>query len=109
MQADAAKYLWDAKQAARRILRFAAGRTVDDYRGDELLRSAIERQFTILGEALARLRQLDASLAARITDLPRAVAMRNVLVHAYAEIDDDVVWGVVSGPLTTLLEELESL
>jgi uncharacterized protein with HEPN domain len=35
--------------------------------------------------------------------------MRNVLVHAYAEIDDDVVWGVVSGPLTTLLEELESL
>jgi uncharacterized protein with HEPN domain len=95
MQADAAKYVWDAKEAARRILRFAASRTVDDYRGDELLRSAIERQFTILGEALARLRQLDASLAARITDLPRAVAMRNVLVHAYAEIDD-VVWGVSS-------------
>jgi uncharacterized protein with HEPN domain len=95
MQADAAKYVWDARKAARRILRFAAGRTAADYRGDELLRSAIERQFTILGEALARLRQLDASLAARITDLPRAVAMRNVLVHAYAEIDD-VVWGVSS-------------
>lgn len=91
MQADADKYVWDAKEAARRIPRFAAGRTVDEYRADDLLRSAIERQFTVLGEALARLRQVDAATAARITDLPRAVARRNVLVHGYAEIDDDVV------------------
>jgi uncharacterized protein with HEPN domain len=109
MQVEADRYLRDAKEAARRVLRFAAGKTLDDYRSDELPRAAIERQFTILGEALGRLRQLDSALAARITDLPRAVALRNLLVHAYAEIDDQVVWGVVSGPIAGLLAELEAL
>jgi uncharacterized protein with HEPN domain len=109
MRAEAEKYLWDAKESARRIQRFAAGRTLDDYRCDEMLRAAIERQFTILGEALGRLRQLEPEHAARITALPRAVAMRDLLVHAYAEIDDEIVWGVVSGHVAGLLAELESL
>lgn len=49
------------------------------------------------------------AFASRITDLPRAVALRNVLVHGYAEKDDAVVWGVVRGQLGTLLSELEKL
>ena len=97
MQPDSPKLLWDAKEAVRRILRFAGGRTIDDDRSDDMLRAAIERQFTILGEALGRLRQVDPMLAARITDLPRAVALRNLLVHAYAEIDDDIVWAWLVG------------
>lgn len=109
MPAEADKFVWDAKESAKRILRFAAGKTLDDYRNDEMLKAAVERQFTILGEALGRLRQLNVSLAARVTDLPRAVALRNLLVHAYAEIDDEVVWGVVTGRLAALLAELESL
>ena len=60
-----------------------------------------------LCEALNRPRQLDASFARRITDLPRAVALRNVLVHAYAETDGVIVWGVVCGQLATMLSELE--
>jgi uncharacterized protein with HEPN domain len=65
MPADATKYLWDAREAAARIARFAQGKSLDDYLADELLRAAIERQFTILGEELGRLRQLDAATAAR--------------------------------------------
>lgn len=109
MPAEADKFLWDAKEAAARILRFTAGKNFDDYQADEILRAAVERQFMTRGEALNRLRQLDAALAGLITDLPRAVALRNVLVHAYAETDDVVVWGVVRGQLGTLLSELEKL
>lgn len=74
-----------------------------------MLRSAVERQFLILGEALGRMRQLDPDLASRITDLHQAVALRNQLAHGYAEIDDVIVWGVVLGPLQQLLGELGSL
>lgn len=109
MPADATKYLWDAKEAAARIARFAQGKSLDDYLADELLRAAIERQFTILGEALGRLRQVDAATAARITDLPRAVALRNLLVHAYADIDDHIVWGVVTGQIARLTSEMDVL
>lgn len=108
MAPELRKYIWDAKEAASRALRFTAGKTLDDYLGDELLRAAVERQFLILGEALGRLRQLDPSLAARVVDLNQAVALRNQLAHGYAEIDDVVVWGVVVGPLKQLLSELES-
>lgn len=109
MPADATKYLWDAREAAARIARFAQGKSLDDYLADELLRAAIERQFTILGEALGRLRQLDPATAERITDLPRAVALRNLLVHAYADIDDHIVWGVVTGQIARLRSEMEAL
>jgi uncharacterized protein with HEPN domain len=109
MAPELRKYLWDAKEAAARALRFTHGKTLDDYLNDELLRSAVERQFLILGEALGRLRQLDAALASRVADLHQAVALRNQLAHGYAEIDDAIVWGVVAGPLKQMLGELESL
>lgn len=109
MQPEAKKYLWDATEAARRAARFAQGKTIDDYVGDELLRAAIERQLTILGEALSRLRQVDPALAARVPDLSRAVALRNILVHGYADIDDSIVWGVVAGHVPALLAALEAL
>jgi uncharacterized protein with HEPN domain len=54
--------------------------------------AAVERQFQIIGEALNRLSQAAPELAARITDLRRAVGMRNVLIHAYRRVDDDAVW-----------------
>lgn len=67
----AAKYLWDARRAAEKITRFTAGRTYDDYLTDDMLRSAVERQFEIVGEPLAGLRRADPALAALIPDLAR--------------------------------------
>jgi uncharacterized protein with HEPN domain len=74
-----------------------------------LLRSAVERQFEIIGEALARLRQVDPVLAATIPELPRIVAFRNVLIHGYATVDNELVWGVVEGHLLSLLRTLAHL
>lgn len=105
----AAKYLWDARRAAERIARFTAGRSCEDYRADEMLRSAVERQFEIVGEAFSGLRRVDSDLAATIADLPRIVAFRNVLIHGYATVDDRLVWGVVEGKLPDLLVRLTRL
>ncbi len=56
-----------------------------------MLRSAVERQFQIISDALNKLSRLDPATAAEISDLPRIVASRNVLVHGYAVIDDELV------------------
>ena len=106
---EAEKYLWDARRAAERIARFTAGRAFDDYLGDEMLRSAVERQFEILGEAFSGLRRTAPELAARIPDLGRIVAFRNVLIHGYATVDDQLVWGVVERDLPLLLRVLSGL
>jgi uncharacterized protein with HEPN domain len=55
----------------------------------------VERQFEIIGEALNQLSRLDRELAARIPDLPRIVAFRNILIHGYAVVDDELVWQVL--------------
>ena len=57
MQRDPRAYLWDARQAAERVVEFVAGRTWQEYEADVLLRSAVERQFEVVGEALNKLHQ----------------------------------------------------
>jgi len=55
MQRDAKAYLWDIANAADSIRAFSAGKNLDDYLNDELLRAAVERKFGIIGEALSQL------------------------------------------------------
>jgi len=68
-----------------------------DCLADPMLRSAVERQFEIMGEALRRALALDSTLAGHITDTPSILAFRNRSVHGYATVSDEVVWGVVKG------------
>jgi len=106
---EAAKLLWDAQQAAELIARFTADRSFDDYLADDMLRAAVERQFEIIGEAFAALRRIDPTLAAGIPELPRIVAFRNVLIHAYAAVDPKLVWGVIENDLPALRTALAQL
>jgi hypothetical protein len=69
---DPRAFVWDARQAIGHLRTFVHGRTWDDYEGDVLLRSGVERQFEIIGEALNRLSKAAPELAGRIDDLPRS-------------------------------------
>ena len=109
MHADAGKLLWDAQQAAERVSRFISGKSFTDYQADEYLRSAVERQFEIIGEALNKLARIDPATAATIPELLRIVAFRNILIHGYASVDNRLVWGVIEtnlNPLKTALGKL---
>jgi len=46
---EAQKYLYDIAEAADYIAQFTAGRSFEEYRTDPMLRSAVERQFEIIG------------------------------------------------------------
>ncbi|VBA60552.1 hypothetical protein LAUMK191_05580 [Mycobacterium attenuatum] len=102
MQPDPRKYLWDALRAAGFLRQFAAGKTFAEYEGDVLLRSAVERQFEIVGEALSQLAKSHADMAAQVPELPRIVAFRNILIHGYANVDDALVWQVLIDKLPQL-------
>lgn len=92
MRRDSKAYLWDAVRAAELLSKFSAGKNFEDYCADDLLRSGIERQFEIIGEALNQLSKQSPGIASKIPDLPRIVAFRNILIHGYAIIDDELVW-----------------
>jgi uncharacterized protein with HEPN domain len=73
---EAKKYLYDMQQAARLLTDFTSSKSFDDYQGDSMLKSAVERQFEIVGEALAKLAKLDQALAMRLTDHRRTAQPR---------------------------------
>lgn len=109
MQPDPRKYLWDALRAAGFLRQFAAGKTFAEYQDDVLLRSAVERQFEIVGEALSQLAKSHADMAAQVPELPRIVAFRNILIHGYANVDDALVWQVLTDKLPQLEAALRTL
>jgi uncharacterized protein with HEPN domain len=53
--------------------------------------------------------QLSPDLLPRITDARRIVAFRNRLIHGYASVSNEVVWGVVEGNLSVLQREIQVL
>jgi len=106
---EPAARLIDIRDAADRILEVVADITIDDYRGDWRIRSAIERQLITAGEAGAAIRREFPDVAARITDIDRIIAFRNILVHGYSSVDDAIVWGIISTKLQTLRNETVQL
>lgn len=91
------------------IAAMTSGKTFVEFDSDIVLRSAVERQFEIIGEALARLARTDAKTAELIPDLRAAVALRNILIHGYAVIDRARVWDVVAVDLPRLRATLNEL
>ena len=109
MQPDSRKYLFDIRRAAGLIAGFCSGRSFEDYVADDMLKSAVERQFGVIGEALARLAKTEPTVAEQVTDHRRIIAFRNILVHGYATVDDRIVWGVVETSLPALMRSVDGL
>ena len=102
-------WLYDVRAACEAISRFVEGKTYEDYLGDDMLRSAVERQFEIIGEALNQAAKADAGLGQSISDLRRIISFRNRLIHGYATVAHDVVWGAVESYLPTLLLQVTAI
>ena len=109
MRLEARKYLFDIEHAAGLVAQFTTGKEFVDYEQDDMLRSAVERQFEVIGEALAQLHRVDAALASRISEHRRIIAFRNILIHGYAEVDSRLVWDVIETSLVILRREIAEL
>jgi uncharacterized protein with HEPN domain len=109
MQRSSRTYLFDIQTACGRLRRFIEGKHFEDYRGDDFLRSAVERQFEIIGEAIVQLSRIDPGVTEKISERSKIVAFRNILVHGYAVIDNAVVWDIIETKLPMLASEVDKL
>ena len=74
-----------------------------------MIRSAVERQFAIIGEAINQMSRVDPEITASITKCQHIVAFRNILVHRYAQVDDRAVWGILTTQLPVLFADVQEL
>src|SRR5687767_4070167 len=106
MQRESKKYLWDMQRAGTLIVQFTSGHDFEAYQADIMLRSAVERQFEIIGEAMTQLAKLDSATAARISEYRGIIGFRNILVHGYDNVNHRLVWSKIEELLPILLREL---
>ena len=72
-------------------------------------RAVVERQLEIIGEALAQLVKSDAQVAERFSENRRIIALRNIPIHGYSDVDDWLVWDVVEAKVHLPSREAEAL
>ena len=109
MKDESLSHLHDILQAAGAIRNFVDGRSFEDYLSNDQLRSAVERKFEIMGEALNRIRRDDPDLLEHIRECREIISFRNILVHGYDAIDDQVVWDVIEADLDALVQDVQSI
>ena len=88
------QYLVDILEAMNAAERFVEGKEMEDLEDDLQLQWALERAFTIIGEAVNK---IDPGLRDQYPDVPwrNIIGMRNRLVHGYWAVKLEVVWEAI--------------
>lgn len=108
-QRDVTAYLEEIRDAIAAIQVSVAGLDLDTYCAVRQIRSSVEREFTIIGEALRQALSVEPALRARIPAAPEIISFRNHLAHAYFAISDVTVWGIIHSHLPRLQADVERL
>jgi uncharacterized protein with HEPN domain len=103
------KRLHDALHACQAIQKFTSEIDFAEYERNLMLRSAVERQLEIVGEALGQAAQESEALTEEIPSIPRIVALRNRVIHGYNSVDNEIVWDIVQTKVPPLMEQLNQV
>jgi uncharacterized protein with HEPN domain len=95
-------------EAARTAQTFIIGRRRDDLDSDRMLLFALIRSVEVLGEAASKI-TLETRISNPAIPWKLIIAMRNRLIHAYFDIDRNVVWKTVTEELPPLLALLNTI
>ncbi len=95
-------------EATGKALAFAKDRTRADLDTDEQLTLALTRLLEIIGEAAASVTETVRSDNPQIP-WRAIIGTRNRLIHGYFDVDEDILWNIISHDLPLLVPELRRL
>ena len=105
MPRDPRAYLADIAECCAAIQAATRNLTFLEYKTNRLVRSSVEREFIIIGEAMGALDRTSPEIFATITKARRIVDFRNQLTHEYSTVDDAIVWAIVETDVPVLERE----
>ena len=109
MPRDERAYLADIIESCDAIAIAVSGLGLEDYEANRLVRSSVEREFIIMGEAMAALSRVAPSTFDSITRARRIVDFRNQLTHEYPAVDNALVWAIIEHDVPLLRQESMTL
>ncbi len=93
---------------SRKAVNAVGMKSRDDYNDDEILRMGLTHFIQVIGEAA---RKVSAEFQATHPQIPwhEIIGTRHRIVHDYMNVDEDLVWEVVTHDLPTLISRLEKI
>ncbi|ADN35220.1 protein of unknown function DUF86 [Methanolacinia petrolearia DSM 11571] len=98
-------YFSDIVDAANNILDYTKGIDYDDFISNQMCIDAVIKNFLVIGEAVKKIPEEIKSQHSSI-DWKNIAGLRDVLVHAYFRIDDEILWDIVQNKLEDLRDEV---
>lgn len=108
MPRDAGLYIEDMIEAAARLASYTDGLGFESFVGDRRTIDAVVRNLEILGEAAKRVPESMRARASEV-DWRKIAGMRDVLAHAYFQIDCEIVWDAATSKVPGIVPSLRRL
>jgi len=77
------------------------------FQKDFVIKRACERDLEIIGEAINKLIQLEPNIG--ISSTKNIIGLRNLIIHAYDSVEDEIIWGIIQKDIPILKTEIEQL
>jgi uncharacterized protein with HEPN domain len=101
-------YLLDISTSINSIYEYLGEkRDFNSYESNKLIRRAVERELEIIGEATNNLLKIDPNID--ISNARRIVNLRNWVIHAYDNVDNVIIWGIIDKDLPLLQNQVSKL
>ena len=94
--------------AAKEALAFSEGQSRKDLENNRILVLAIIKSIEIIGEAATKVSKT-FQLKYRTVPWSEIVNMRHRMIHAYYDVNLDIVWATVINDLPPLVESLQNI
>ena len=108
MPRDYKVYLEDILEAAGRVLKFTSGLAFSDFVRDLKTHDAVIRNLEIIGEAIKKVPEEVRKEHPKV-EWKKIGSLRDILIHEYFGVDDEILWDIVQHKLPKLKNQVESL
>ena len=79
-------------------------KSFSEYQKDLKTKGAVERHLGIIGEAVNKF--LKESTTNDLKNASQIISLRNRLIHSYDNVDDSIIWSIVTRHLRPLKDEV---
>jgi len=101
-------FLKDIRECSARVLEYAGVMTREEFLGDRKTLDAVMRNLAIIGEAS---KKVPAAIRRQYPDIPwkKMAGLRDIVVHDYFGVDEDIIWDVVSVRIPELKQQMDAI
>ena len=108
MSRDHGLYLRDILASGQKIRSITESHFFNEFTEEWMARDAVARNFELIGEAVRRLPKEMQELAPEV-EWEKYLALRKILLHAYFQLDDAILWDAAVNKLPSLLAATERI